>query len=91
MVVPAGTTVTDKQVAAANPELIVLAWAATGTKARPAKTYQVATWKNISAIQNREIHVIRDEWLNTPGPPLLQGARALFQLFSAYNRKRATS
>ena len=91
MVVPGGAKVTEAQVAAANPDLIILAWAATGTKARPSKTYQVPNWKNVSAIRNREVHVIRDEWLNTPGPPLLHGARTLFKLFADYHRRRPTS
>src|SRR5229473_8288535 len=35
MVVPAGDKTTDEQVAAARPEMMILAWAATGTKADP--------------------------------------------------------
>ena len=32
------------------------------------------------AVQNRRVHVIRDELLNTPGPPLLKGAIALWEV-----------
>ena len=91
LVVPAGEKITDAQVASARPELIVLAWAATGMKSDPRQSYKVAAWKEVPAIRNRQVHVIRDELLNTPGPPLVEGAAALYRLFhSVYEmRERA--
>jgi iron complex transport system substrate-binding protein len=81
MVVPPGQTISDEQVAQANPEVIVLAWAATGDKAKPARAYRVAAWQETPAIRNKQVHVVRDELLNTPGPPLVAGARHLFRIF----------
>ena len=83
MVVPPGQRVTDGQVAAAKPDVIVLAWAATGAKADPRRTYSVSAWRNLSAIRKRQVHVIPDELLNTPGPPLIAGARALARIVHA--------
>jgi iron complex transport system substrate-binding protein len=80
MVVPPGTKVTDEEVASADPELIVLAWAATGDNAKPQTAYKVAAWKDVAAIHTRSVYVVRDELLNTPGPPLIQGARELSKL-----------
>jgi iron complex transport system substrate-binding protein len=80
MIVPAGEKVRDEQVAEARPEVMVLAWAATGGKSDPARTYRVAAWKDVPAIVERRVFVVRDELLNTPGPPLLQGAMELFKL-----------
>jgi iron complex transport system substrate-binding protein len=80
MVVPAGERVTDEQVAEAQPEVIVLAWAATGRRAKTSKAYEAAAWKNVPAIRNRRVVVIADELLNTPGPPLLEGARQLLRV-----------
>jgi iron complex transport system substrate-binding protein len=80
MVVPAGEKVSDEQVAEANPEIIVLAWAATGNKSDPNQTYKVAAWKEVPAIRNRRVYVIPDELLNTPGPPLIRGAQELRKL-----------
>ncbi|HXL20934.1 MAG TPA: ABC transporter substrate-binding protein [Candidatus Dormibacteraeota bacterium] len=80
MVLPSGCTVTDEQVAAAAPEVIVLAWAATGTRAKAHTAYKVAAWKDVAAIRNRRVHIISDELLNTPGPPLVAGAKALAKL-----------
>jgi iron complex transport system substrate-binding protein len=86
MVVPAGEKITEAHVAAAMPELIVLAWAATGTKADPEQAYKVAEWKNVPAIRSRSVRVISDELLNTPGPPLLEGARELWNVLHWQNR-----
>ncbi|MGH9676264.1 MAG: ABC transporter substrate-binding protein [Candidatus Acidiferrum sp.] len=83
MVVPAGQKVSDEQVAEAAPEIIVLAWAATGGKARIEKAYNVAAWKNLPAIRNKRVYVVRDELLNTPGPPLVKGAKELWKLLRA--------
>jgi ABC-type Fe3+-hydroxamate transport system substrate-binding protein len=79
-VVPAGEKIADAQVAQARPDVIVLAWAATGAKADPKKTYAIEAWKGVPAIQNHRVHIISDELLNTPGPPLIQGARQLFRI-----------
>ena len=85
MVVPAGEKVSDAQVAAAQPEVIVLAWAATGVKADPTKVYGVAGWQDVPAVRERRVHVISDELLNTPGPPLVRGA---MELWKVLDRKR---
>src|SRR5580704_15398665 len=73
MVLAPGQKVSDDQVACARPDVIVLAWAATGDKAKAQKSYQVAAWKDLPAIRNKRVYVVRDELLNTPGPPLLTG------------------
>jgi iron complex transport system substrate-binding protein len=91
MVVPAGEKASDEQVADGAPEVIVLAWAATGKKADPKQTYGVAAWKNVPAIRNRQVHVIRDELLNTPGPPLVAGAMELAKILRGINRKPCES
>jgi len=88
MVVAAGEKITEAQVAAARPDVIVLAWAATGTKSDPKQAYKVAEWKEVPAIQNRNVHVIRDELLNTPGPPLVEGAHAIYKLLHRVNGMR---
>jgi len=77
MVPAAGQRVTDEAVARAKPEVIVLAWAATGDRAKPGKALENPAWQNVPAIRNGRVIVVRDELLNTPGPPLMQGAVAL--------------
>lgn len=83
-----GARVSDDGVAKANPEVIVLAWAATGGRAKPAKTYAVEKWRDIPAIRNHRVFVVRDELLNTPAPILTRGASELAKILS---RCRASS
>ena len=77
MVPAAGKRITDEAVARAKPEVIVLAWAATGDQAKPSKALENPAWQDVPAVRNHRVVVVRDEWLNTPGPPLVQGAAAL--------------
>jgi iron complex transport system substrate-binding protein len=79
MVVSPGEKVSDEEVAAARPEVMVLAWAATGDKSKPQQAYGVEAWKDVPAIREGRVFVIRDELLNTPGPPLIEGALELFK------------
>jgi iron complex transport system substrate-binding protein len=77
MVVAAGERVTDETVALAAPELIVLAWAATGARAKVSTALRNPAWRDVPAVRGGRVVVIRDELLNTPGPPLVDGAREL--------------
>lgn len=79
MAVASGTRVTDEQVARAKPEVIILAWAATGNRAKVSSALRNPAWKNVPAVKDGRVYVIRDELLNTPGPPLMEGARELFR------------
>jgi iron complex transport system substrate-binding protein len=78
-VIPAGRRVTDDEVALAHPDVIVLAWTATGARAKVSSALRNPKWRDIPAVKTRRVVVIRDEVLNTPGPPLVEGARKLFQ------------
>jgi len=80
MIVPSGQRVDEKQVAAAKPDVIVLAWTATGDRANPRQAYNVPEWRELPAIRNRRVYVVKDELLNTPGPPLVEGAKELQRL-----------
>jgi len=80
MIVPAGGKVTDAQMAEARPEVIVLAWAATGGKSDPEQAYRVEAWKDVPAIRERRVFVVPDELLNTPGPPLMRGVLELWKV-----------
>jgi iron complex transport system substrate-binding protein len=90
MVVPAGKSVTDEEVAIAKPEVIILAWAATGDKSSPKQAYELEAWREVPAICEHRVHVVRDELLNTPGPPLIEGARALYKLLHSANQLRGS-
>src|ERR1700733_11867823 len=87
MVVTPGQRVTDEEVAAAIPDIIVLAWAATGNKAKPASALRNPAWQNVPAVRNGRVFVVRDELLNTPGPPLTKGAAELLRIMRAAGAK----
>ncbi len=79
MVVPAGKRVSNEDVARAKPDVIVLAWTAAGDKARRNTVLKNPVWKDVPAVREQRVVVIRDELLNTPGPPLMRGAEALLR------------
>lgn len=79
MVLPPGKKISDEEVTRAKPDVIVLAWTATGDRANANQALENPSWKNVPAVESRRVVVIRDEWLNTPGPPLMQGARELLR------------
>jgi iron complex transport system substrate-binding protein len=80
MVVPSGRRITDEDVATAKPDVIVLAWAAAGKRSKRASALQNPAWQDVPAIKNRRVFIIRDELLNTPGPPLIKGAWELLKI-----------
>lgn len=90
MVLPPGEKVTDEQVARAKPDLIVLAWAATGDRAKVEAAYGVPSWSDLPAIKKRHVFVISDELLNTPGPPLIGGAKQLSRIFQEIRSQENT-
>lgn len=90
-VVTAGARITDEEVARARPDVIVLAWTAVGARSKSSSALSNPAWRDVPAVKLGRVVVIRDEFLNTPGPPLLQGVRELFQAIhpeAARGRKR---
>ncbi|MFZ0582777.1 MAG: ABC transporter substrate-binding protein [Candidatus Acidiferrales bacterium] len=86
MVVKAGARVSDDEVALARPDIIILAWTATGDRAKVATALRVAAWRDVPAVRERRVFVVRDEILNTPGPPLILGVRELRRLIEVARR-----
>jgi ABC-type Fe3+-hydroxamate transport system substrate-binding protein len=82
--IPTGQRVSDEQIAEANPDVIILAWAAAGNRAKPATALRNSAWKDVSAVKHKRVFVIRDELLNTPGPPLVRGAQELQKIFGSF-------
>jgi len=75
--VPAGQRVSDEQVAEARPDVVILAWTATGAKSDPRRALENPAWRDVPAIRSGRVYAIRDELLNTPSPILVRGAREL--------------
>ncbi|HVA18332.1 MAG TPA: ABC transporter substrate-binding protein [Candidatus Dormibacteraeota bacterium] len=80
MIVPAGEKVADADVARACPDVIVLAWTATGGKSKPEQSLANPAWQDVPAVRDRRVFAVRDELLNTPGTPLVRGAEELLRI-----------
>ena len=91
MVTPPGARVSDEEVARQIPDVIVLAWTATGLRAKTSETYKVRLWQNIPALRLRRVFVVQDELLNTPGPPLIQGIKELERIFAVCRKGDSSS
>lgn len=85
--VPAGQRVSDEQVAAAFPDVILLAWTATGGKSDPRRALENPAWRDVPAVREGRVFAIRDELLNTPAPILVEGARELARVIRTVKQK----
>lgn len=74
---PPGRKVSAEEVIAANPEVIAVAWCGTNDRSRPDVVRRRPGWAEIDAVRHDRIHAVRDELLNTPGPNLIDGLKAL--------------
>jgi iron complex transport system substrate-binding protein len=60
-----------------DPEVIVAAWCGAGERVPLDKIILGRSWHRTSAALSGRVFCIRDEFLNTPAPTLLQGLQAL--------------
>ena len=86
--VPAGQRVSDEDVAAAMPDVIVLAWTATGGKSDPQRALENPAWNEVPAVRNGRVIAIRDELLNTPAPILVRGAGELVRAIRSVGKNQ---
>jgi len=61
----------------ADPEVIIAAWCGAGDRVPLEKILSERNWEGTSAAQSGRVFCIRDEYLNTPAPTLLQGLDAI--------------
>jgi iron complex transport system substrate-binding protein len=72
-----GRHVTEEEVAAANPDVIIAAWCGAGNRVPLEKLTARHGWEQIAAVRNGRVYCIDDEFLNTPASTLIGGLRAL--------------
>jgi iron complex transport system substrate-binding protein len=72
-----GKQVTEQEVAAADPEVIVAAWCGAGDRVPLEKIIPKRGWEQTKAAKNGRVYCINDEFLNTPASTLIQGLHAL--------------
>jgi iron complex transport system substrate-binding protein len=73
----AGRQTSAEQVRQLDPEVIVAAWCGAGERVPLEKIIVERGWQQTAAALSGRVFCIRDEFLNTPAPSLLQGLHAL--------------
>jgi iron complex transport system substrate-binding protein len=73
----AGGQISAEDVRQCDPEVIVAAWCGAGDRVPLKKIITERGWQSTAAARSGNVYCIRDEFLNTPAPTLLQGLEAL--------------
>jgi iron complex transport system substrate-binding protein len=70
-------TISSEEVLRLHPDVIVAAWCGAGDRVPLEKIIAGRNWQNTFAAASGRVYCIRDEFLNTPAPTLLDGLDAL--------------
>jgi iron complex transport system substrate-binding protein len=73
----AGRQTTAEEVRALEPEVIIAAWCGAGDRVPLEKIIADRGWQQTPAAVSGRVFCLRDEFLNTPAPTLLQGLHGL--------------
>ena len=72
-----GKQVTEEEVAAADPEVMIAAWCGAGDRVPLEKVIARRGWDETRAVREGRVFCVKDEFLNTPASTLLLGLHAL--------------
>jgi iron complex transport system substrate-binding protein len=72
-----GKQISLHEVAKRNPDVLIAAWCGAGDRVPLEKVIRDRGWQQLRAAQSRRVYCIRDEFLNTPAPTLVDGLAAL--------------
>jgi len=72
-----GAQTTAQSVLAKDPDVIIAAWCGAGDRVPLEKIVRDRGWQDMRATREHRVYCIRDEFLNTPAPTLIQGLHAL--------------
>ena len=72
-----GKQVSEEEVIAGDPDIIVAAWCGAGDRVPLEKIIPKRGWEQTKAAKNGRVYCINDEFLNTPASTLMQGLHAL--------------
>jgi iron complex transport system substrate-binding protein len=72
-----GSQTTAEAVLEQDPEVFVAAWCGAGDRVPLERLIGQRHWSTMKAARHGRVYSIRDEFLNTPAPTLIQGLRAL--------------
>jgi iron complex transport system substrate-binding protein len=72
-----GAQASAEAVLSENPDVLIAAWCGAGDRVPLEKLIRERRWDNMNAARTGRVYCIRDEFLNTPAPTLVQGLQAL--------------
>jgi iron complex transport system substrate-binding protein len=72
-----GAQITAENIKAEDPDVLIAAWCGAGDRVPLQKIIHDRGWGEMRAAREGWVYCVRDEFLNTPAPTLLQGLRAL--------------
>ena len=72
-----GTHTTPEVIAEADPDVILFAWCGAGDRVPLERVIAQRNWHHLRAVRERRVFCIPDEFLNTPGPTLLEGLASI--------------
>jgi iron complex transport system substrate-binding protein len=72
-----GAATTPETIAAADPDVVMMAWCGAGDRVPLERTVEKRSWHSLRAVQSGKVFCIADELLNTPAPTLTGGLHAL--------------
>jgi iron complex transport system substrate-binding protein len=72
-----GQQISAAEVSRMDPDVIIAAWCGAGDRVPLEKIVNERAWQGTRAVIKSRVYCVRDEYLNTPAPTLLQGLDAL--------------
>lgn len=72
-----GRQISTEEIRQIDPQVIIAAWCGAGDRVPLEKIVADRSWQKTAAALSGRVFCIRDEFLNTPAPTLLQGLEAL--------------
>jgi iron complex transport system substrate-binding protein len=72
-----GAQTSKEAVLAEDPDVFVAAWCGAGDRVPLEKVVRERGWSEMRAARTGRVYCVRDEFLNTPAPTLVQGLKAL--------------
>lgn len=72
-----GTHTTPETIAKTDPDVLLFAWCGAGDRVPLGRVIAQRNWHHLRAVRERRVFCIPDEFLNTPGPNLLEGLASI--------------
>ncbi len=72
-----GAKTESETIRSSDPDVVLMAWCGAGDRVPLEKIVRERDWLEMKAVREGRVYCIADELLNTPGPTLMDGLRAI--------------